>query len=106
MELYKEKEINPFSSLGLVLIQLPLLIGLFIALRDIIKPGEIASLVYGPIRDLAQIKLVIATPSVFKPSLFGLVDLAKPSWILSPLCGCRAVYTNQAANAESSKRRP
>jgi YidC/Oxa1 family membrane protein insertase len=36
MELYKEKEINPFASLGIVLVQLPILIGLYIGLRKII----------------------------------------------------------------------
>ena len=30
MELYKEREINPFASLGIVLVQLPILLG-FIA---------------------------------------------------------------------------
>jgi membrane protein insertase Oxa1/YidC/SpoIIIJ len=34
MELYKEKEINPFASLGIVLVQLPILIGLYIGLKE------------------------------------------------------------------------
>ena len=36
MELYKEKEINPFASLGIILVQLPILIGLYVGLRRII----------------------------------------------------------------------
>src|SRR3954470_15189836 len=36
MELYKERQINPFASLGVVLVQVPILIGLYIGLRKII----------------------------------------------------------------------
>src|SRR5438552_9003613 len=37
MELYKEKEINPFSSLGIVIVQAPILIGLYLGLQKLIK---------------------------------------------------------------------
>src|SRR3954465_2348027 len=37
MELYKEREINPFASLGIVIVQLPILIGLYAGLNRIIK---------------------------------------------------------------------
>src|SRR5476651_1890238 len=36
MELYKEKGINPFSSIGIVLLQLPIFIGLYSGLRRIV----------------------------------------------------------------------
>ncbi|HLB66303.1 MAG TPA: membrane protein insertase YidC [Candidatus Saccharimonadales bacterium] len=37
MELYREKQINPFSSIGLVLLQIPIFIGLYSGLSRIIK---------------------------------------------------------------------
>src|SRR3970040_2290353 len=36
MELYKERQINPFASLGIVLVQIPILIGLYLGLKKII----------------------------------------------------------------------
>lgn len=83
MELYKEKEISPFASLIPLLVQLPLLFALFIVLRDIVKPGEIAHLAYGPVKHLGAIQSVIADTSVFKPTLFGAINLAKPSVVLA-----------------------
>src|ERR1043165_4108520 len=47
MELYKEKQINPFASFGILLVQLPILIGLYIGLKKIITdPHQIISLSY------------------------------------------------------------
>src|SRR5882672_4384449 len=48
MELYKEREINPFASFLPLLIQLPIFFALFIVLKDIVKPGEIAHVAYEP----------------------------------------------------------
>src|SRR5689334_8965404 len=36
MELYKEKEISPFGSIGLVILQIPIFIGLYSGLRHIV----------------------------------------------------------------------
>src|SRR5688572_6622282 len=36
VELFKEKEVNPFASLGLAILQFPILIALFFVLRDIV----------------------------------------------------------------------
>jgi len=44
MELYKEKEITPFASFLPLLIQLPIFFALFVGLRYVVKPGEIAQL--------------------------------------------------------------
>lgn len=45
-ELYKERGVNPFGSLLILLIQLPILIGLFSALRSLNDPVRIVSLPY------------------------------------------------------------
>lgn len=85
MELYKEREINPFASFLPLLIQLPIFFALFIVLRDIVKPGEIAHVVYEPVRHLGPIADIISSKAAFKPTLFGLIDLTKASVVLAVL---------------------
>jgi YidC/Oxa1 family membrane protein insertase len=83
MELYKEREINPFASFLPLLIQLPIFFALFVVLRDIVKPGEIAHLAYEPVKSLAAIAAIIKSHAVFHATLFGVIDLAKASPILA-----------------------
>ena len=98
MELYKEKEINPLSSLLPLIIQLPIFIALYAVLRDVVKPGEIAHLAYPAVRHLAPIAAVISSHSPFDPKLFGFIELAKPSPILGVLAGlAQFVQTKQLA---------
>lgn len=83
MELYKEREINPFASFLPLLIQLPIFFALFIVLRDIVKPGEIAHIAYEPVKHLPAIAEIIKNKAAFHPTLFGVVDLTKGSLILA-----------------------
>lgn len=87
MELYKEKEINPFSSCLLTLVQLPLLIALFIAFERGIKIDNMIALLYPWVQNLDYVKTIMADHSKFQVSLFGLVDLLKPSIILGIIAG-------------------
>lgn len=78
MELYKERKINPFATLGLTIIQFPILIGLYVGLRKLIdNPQQLVDFTYPFIRDMSWIKQVAADNSLFNPTLFGLVDLKK-----------------------------
>lgn len=78
MELYKERAINPFSSLGIVLVQLPILIGLYVGLNKLIHdPQQIISLSYPFMHNLAWMKELIADISKFDSTLFGAVDLTR-----------------------------
>lgn len=98
MELYKEKEINPFGSLLPLLIQLPLFLALFIVLRDAVKPDQFATLLYEPLKNLSFIQDILANPSSFKPELFGLIDLTKPNVFLAIAAGITQFYqTKQLA---------
>lgn len=82
MELYKEREINPFASFLPLLIQLPIFFALFIVLRDIVLPGELAKVAYPFVQNLDAIADIIKNHAPFHPTLFGLVDLGKPSvWL-------------------------
>lgn len=83
MELYKEREINPFASLIPLLIQLPLFLALFVVLKDVMKAGEIAKLLYPAVHHMPALQQIIAHPATFKPELFGVIDLTKPSILLA-----------------------
>jgi YidC/Oxa1 family membrane protein insertase len=87
MELYKEREINPFASFLPLLIQLPIFFALFIVLRDIVKPGEIAHIAYEPVKHLGAIASIISGKAAFHPTLFNVVDLTKASPLLAVLAG-------------------
>jgi len=78
MELYKEKEINPFSSLGLVILQIPIFIGLYSGLRRIVvDPHNIISFSYPALHHLSWIKDLSANIHLFDATLFGAINLTK-----------------------------
>ncbi len=88
MELYKEREINPFSSCLPLLIQLPFLFALFLVFKHATgNVNDMISQLYTSIAHLPYMKTVIAHPGDFKPELFGVINMAKPSLILAVLAG-------------------
>lgn len=87
MELFKEKEINPFGSLGLALLQFPILITLFFVLRQIVDPAKVVEIAYPFVAKLGPIQGIITDPSSFHPSFLGLVDMAQPSLVLAAAAG-------------------
>ncbi len=79
-QLYKEKEISPFSSLGLLIVQLPFIFALFSGLRKIIlDSNSVITFSYGFIRDLPFMKELAGGSAVFDKTLVGLVDLTRPA---------------------------
>lgn len=78
MEFYKEHEIKPFSTVGTLIIQIPIFIGLYQAvLRLINNPESLQSFSYDWVLHLPWIEEVAADPSKFDATLFGLVDLSQ-----------------------------
>jgi YidC/Oxa1 family membrane protein insertase len=78
MELYKEKEINPFASLGIVLVQLPILIGLYLGLKKIIDdPNQILEFSYPALHNLSWMKELDKNIHLFDDTLFGVVNLTQ-----------------------------
>jgi YidC/Oxa1 family membrane protein insertase len=78
MELYKEREINPFASLGIVLVQLPILFGLYAGLNRIIhNPHEIVIFSYSGVQHLGWIQHLSHNIHLFDNTLLGVVDLGK-----------------------------
>jgi YidC/Oxa1 family membrane protein insertase len=78
MELYKEREINPFASLGILIVQIPILIGLYSGLNRIIKdPHTIVTFSYSFVQKLPWIQELSKDIHKFDDSLVGLVNLTK-----------------------------
>lgn len=78
MELYKERGVSPFGSIGLLIIQLPILIGLYIGLQRVINdPIEIVNFAYPFLQNLNGLQQVAADISKFDITLFGFIDLKR-----------------------------
>lgn len=81
MELYKEKGINPFGSIGLTLIQLPLFIGVFQAARDLTEHlYRIDSFTYSFVRQLPHVQEVIKDNNSFNYVSLGFIDLSQKAF--------------------------
>lgn len=78
MELYKEREINPFSSVGLLIVQIPIFIGLYSGLHRIVNDTRaIVNFSYPAIAGLPWIEKLAADISRFDSTLLGFVDLTR-----------------------------
>ena len=76
MSLYKEHKINPLSSCLPLLIQLPILIGLYQVFNKALGGHELSGL-YS----------FIQNPLLINPKFLGLVDLAKPNIVFGIIAG-------------------
>lgn len=77
MELYKKYGVNPFSSMGLLLVQLPIFIALYQVIQIFtVHRDTIAKFTYDFLEGFPPIARVIQDPSVFNEKLFGVVDLS------------------------------
>lgn len=78
MELYKERGISPFGSIGVLLLQIPILIGLYLGLQKVIKdPGQMVEFAYPFIQNFASMKELASNINLFDQTLFGIVDLSR-----------------------------
>jgi len=80
MELYKERQINPFSSLGIIILQLPILLGLYIGLQRLVNdPQALINFTYPFVSNLSWMQTLAADISKFDSTLFGVVELTRPA---------------------------
>lgn len=78
MALYKEREVSPFGSLGVLVIQLIILIGLYSGLRRLIdNPQAIVDYSYSWLQNLSWLKELSSDIDKFDATLLGVVDLTK-----------------------------
>jgi YidC/Oxa1 family membrane protein insertase len=88
MELYKEKEVSPFSACLPVLLQFPILIAMFVVFKKSTgNINDINNLLYEPVKQLPYIKSVISGQIPFDATLFGLVSMAKASPVFAIIAG-------------------
>lgn len=78
MALYKEKEVNPFGSIGIILVQVPILIALYTGITRIVKdPNTLINFSYSWMHNIPFLKDAAANIHVFDATLFGVVNLTK-----------------------------
>lgn len=78
MDLYKERGVSPFGSIGILLLQLPILIGLYAGLQRVINdPNEIINFAYPFLQDLSWMQQLAGNIGNLDATLFGVVDLKK-----------------------------
>lgn len=80
MELYKERGVSLFTSFKMILIQLPILLGLYLGLTRVLKdPNQLVDFSYSWIQGFSWMRELAADISKFDETLFGLVDLTRPA---------------------------
>ena len=78
MELYKERGINPFATIGVLLLQIPILIGLYVGLQKVLKdPSQIETFAYPFLQHLPWIDYISTHIKEFDVTLFGVIDLTR-----------------------------
>ncbi len=78
MQLYKEKGISPFGSIGMLILQIPILIGLYSGLHRVVNNSKaIVTFAYPALQHLTWLKAIAANPHRFDATLFGFVDLTR-----------------------------
>lgn len=81
LELYKEHGVNPFRSIGILLIQLPIFIALYIVIQVFTSHrDEIAKWTYDFMEGMGPIKQLIEDPNSFNHMFLGFVDLTKSAF--------------------------
>lgn len=77
MELYKTNKVNPLTSCLPMLVQLPILIALYMVLRDGLDSKNLADSLYS----------FVANPGTINQISLGFFNMAKPNYVLAALAG-------------------
>lgn len=117
MEMYREKGIKPFSSIGLLLLQLPIFIALFRVIQIItVERDQIGRYTYEFMSNIPAIGTLLDNPQAFNEYLFGIIDLTQTAFndngIYIPLllmallaAGLQFVQSRQLLPQQKSKKR-
>lgn len=78
LEMYKERGISPFGQIGIILLQIPILLGLYIGLQKVLKnPDELFTFSYPFLQDFSWLQQLHANVKMFDETLLGVVDLSR-----------------------------
>jgi len=78
LELYKERGINPFGQIGITILQIPILLGLYLGLKKVLTdPHQLVSFSYPALHHLSWLKELGSNIHLFDHSLFHVVDLTR-----------------------------
>lgn len=81
MNLYKKHNISMFGSIGVLLVQLPLLIGIWRVVQIFVTDRtQLAQYTYDIIENIPGVKSLIENPDNFNQNLFGIMDLTIPAF--------------------------
>ncbi len=118
MELYRERGVKPFSSIGLLLLQLPIFIALYRVIQIITtQRDQIEKFTYQPIEQLQPIANIINNAShQFNESLLNVINLSKvaitqseiywPAIALAVLAACaQYIQSRQITPKPDSKKK-
>ena len=98
MEYYKERGINPFSGIFILLIQLPILIGLYSIFIKSGLPNINTSILYG----------FVTAPTLVNMIFLGLIDISQKSIILAIIAGVSTYFqislASKSASTDGSKQ--
>lgn len=93
MALYREHHVNPLSSIGLLLIQIPILIALFRVFGGGFEAVSITPLLYS----------FVSLP-VIEPSFLGIFSLVHPNLILALLAALAQFYQGKLSLVKTAPR--
>lgn len=78
MELYKKHGVNPFGTIGSLLIQIPIFIALYHVIQILTSQREkVEQFTYSFLENVPAIRELIDHPERFNETLFGIFDLTK-----------------------------
>jgi YidC/Oxa1 family membrane protein insertase len=78
MELYKRHGVSPFRSIGILIIQLPIFISLYVVIQIFtLHRDQLTKWTYDFIENIGPIRHIIEHPSAFNEKFLGVVDLTQ-----------------------------
>ncbi|MDB5177162.1 MAG: putative 60 kDa inner rane insertion protein [Candidatus Saccharibacteria bacterium] len=78
MELYKKHGVSPFRSIGILIIQLPIFISLYLVIQIFtLHRDQLGKFTYDFLENIGPIKHIIENPQTFNEKLLGVVDLTQ-----------------------------